>query len=249
VSDVLSDDRLDRSALAATSGRQGALDVVVENLHGRVLARKRRVLPNPADAEDAAQEALFLRSRRIASSEGCSRFTIWLASNPGSTRAANNSNALSLNATADRPCSPRAANGPNALRSVLTTTQRATSADAVNRVSSDLLAARLAGCQSVVVECRGCQLGCQARRPRSQASKVADRLILVRWSTSGRNAHRCPAVRDAVPSSERREVPHHRSASVVEAGYSTVMPAAGMPQVEVIDAGDRQGVVGWSVLD
>jgi RNA polymerase sigma-70 factor (ECF subfamily) len=74
----VTEDELDRLALAAAAGDRAALDTVVVMVQGRVLSRCRRVLPNPADAEDAAQDALLLLTRRISSFEGRSRFTTWL---------------------------------------------------------------------------------------------------------------------------------------------------------------------------
>ncbi len=78
MNEAVSEDELDRLALSAAAGDERALSVVIARVQDRVLSRCRRILPNPADAEDAAQDALLLLTRRIGSFEGRSRFTTWL---------------------------------------------------------------------------------------------------------------------------------------------------------------------------
>ncbi len=76
--ETVSEDELDGLALAAAGGDTAALGKLIAGVQDRVLSRCRRILPNPADAEDAAQDALLLLTRRIGSFEGRSRFTSWL---------------------------------------------------------------------------------------------------------------------------------------------------------------------------
>jgi RNA polymerase sigma-70 factor (ECF subfamily) len=71
-------DELDRLAMAAAAGDAAALDRLVRIVAERVRARCQRILPNPWDAEEAAQEVLIVLVRRIGSFEGRSRFTTWL---------------------------------------------------------------------------------------------------------------------------------------------------------------------------
>lgn len=76
--ETLSGEEIERLAQLASQGDQQALASLLAGVHARVMARCRRALPNPADAEDASQEALLLVSRRIAGFKGESRFTTWL---------------------------------------------------------------------------------------------------------------------------------------------------------------------------
>jgi RNA polymerase sigma-70 factor (ECF subfamily) len=78
MNEAVSEDELDRLALSAAAGDERALSVMIARVQDRVLSRCRRILPNLADAEDAAQDALLLLTRRIGSFEGRSRFTTWL---------------------------------------------------------------------------------------------------------------------------------------------------------------------------
>lgn len=69
---------LDRLAAAAAAGDGAALERLLGAIRPAVLQRCRRILPFPADAEDAAQEALLAVAKGIAGFEGRSAFTTWL---------------------------------------------------------------------------------------------------------------------------------------------------------------------------
>ena len=69
-----SDDDL---AAAAAAGDRDALETLLRRHAGLVNAVCRRVLANPEDALDAAQEALLSISRKIHTFDGRSRFTTW----------------------------------------------------------------------------------------------------------------------------------------------------------------------------
>ncbi len=73
--DFDSDEQL---ATRAASGDRRALEVLLERHSDRVVAICRRVLTNPDDARDAAQEALILVARNIGRFDGRARFTTWL---------------------------------------------------------------------------------------------------------------------------------------------------------------------------
>jgi len=74
---VPADDRDDRLAAAAARGDRVALEELLERNAGLVHAVCRRVLSNPEDALDAAQEALIAIARRIDTFDGRSKFTTW----------------------------------------------------------------------------------------------------------------------------------------------------------------------------
>jgi RNA polymerase sigma factor (sigma-70 family) len=78
MAESLSEQEVERLARLASQGDQQALATLLAGIHARVLGRCHRALPNPADAEDASQEALLLVSRRIAGFKGESSFTTWL---------------------------------------------------------------------------------------------------------------------------------------------------------------------------
>ena len=65
-------------ALAAAAGDRRALEVLLDRHVDYVHAVCRRVLGNPEDALDAAQEALIAVARRIGSFDGRAQFTTWL---------------------------------------------------------------------------------------------------------------------------------------------------------------------------
>ena len=71
-------DDLELDARLAAQGDIEALDRVLVASRPMVMARCRRVLPNPHDAEEAAQEALLQVSLHIHRFEGRSRFSTWL---------------------------------------------------------------------------------------------------------------------------------------------------------------------------
>lgn len=64
-------------ALAASKGDARSLESLLGAIHGDVLARCNRALPNLHDAEEAAQDALVAISRSITGFEGRSAFTTW----------------------------------------------------------------------------------------------------------------------------------------------------------------------------
>ena len=75
--------RLDRLtdaelALEAQHGNRQALNELLHRHADRVFAICRRVLANPEDAKDAAQEALLAISRGVLHFDGRSQFTTWL---------------------------------------------------------------------------------------------------------------------------------------------------------------------------
>jgi RNA polymerase sigma factor (sigma-70 family) len=73
-----SSDDLEVLARRAAAGDTVALDTLLARIQPLVLSRTGRMLPNPLDAEEAAQDALVAVARRISSFEGRSRFTTWL---------------------------------------------------------------------------------------------------------------------------------------------------------------------------
>lgn len=62
---------------AAQRGERDALDVLLRRHHDRILAVCRRITSNPADAADAAQDALLAIARGIGRFDGTSAFTTW----------------------------------------------------------------------------------------------------------------------------------------------------------------------------
>ena len=67
----------DALAAAAAAGDRDALEALLRRHAGLVNAVCRRVLGNPEDALDAAQEALLSIARKIHTFDGRSRFTTW----------------------------------------------------------------------------------------------------------------------------------------------------------------------------
>lgn len=63
---------------SATCGDQAALDEVLLRIRPVVLRRCSRFLPHQADAEDAAQDALLIISRKITSYTGRGSFLGWV---------------------------------------------------------------------------------------------------------------------------------------------------------------------------
>jgi RNA polymerase sigma-70 factor (ECF subfamily) len=62
----------------AAAGDRAALDTLLVGARPLILSRCRRFLPNPLDAEEAAQDALLAIARRIDTFEGRSKFTTWM---------------------------------------------------------------------------------------------------------------------------------------------------------------------------
>jgi RNA polymerase sigma-70 factor (ECF subfamily) len=67
----------DALAAAAATGDRDALEALLRRHAGLVNAVCRRVLANPDDALDAAQEALLSIARKIHTFDGRARFTTW----------------------------------------------------------------------------------------------------------------------------------------------------------------------------
>ena len=62
----------------AATGDRAALDKLLAGVRPLILGRCRKFLPNPLDAEEAAQDALLAIARRVESFEGRSKFTTWM---------------------------------------------------------------------------------------------------------------------------------------------------------------------------
>lgn len=76
---MLDDDgALDELVEAARQGDREALDEVLLRIRPMVVRRCTRFLPHHADAEDAAQEALLIISRKITSYVGRGSFVGWV---------------------------------------------------------------------------------------------------------------------------------------------------------------------------
>jgi RNA polymerase sigma factor (sigma-70 family) len=71
-------DEIDAIGRRAAAGDTAALDALLVASRPLILARCRRFLPNPLDAEEAAQDALLAVARRITSFEGRAKFTTWM---------------------------------------------------------------------------------------------------------------------------------------------------------------------------
>ncbi|MDX3004423.1 RNA polymerase sigma factor [Kribbella solani] len=72
------DGALDRWVELAQQGDEAALDEVLIRIRPMVLRRCTRFLPHHADAEDAAQEALLIISRKLTSYTGRGSFAGWV---------------------------------------------------------------------------------------------------------------------------------------------------------------------------
>ena len=62
----------------AAAGDRAALDKLLAGVRPLILGRCRKFLPNPLDAEEAAQDALLAIARRVETFEGRSKFTTWM---------------------------------------------------------------------------------------------------------------------------------------------------------------------------
>ena len=71
-------DEIESLGRLAATGDRAALDRLLAGVRPLLLARCRRFLPNPLDAEEAAQDALLAIARRVGSFEGRSKFTTWM---------------------------------------------------------------------------------------------------------------------------------------------------------------------------
>ena len=69
---------LDDLAARAQAGDKAALEKVVASIQDRVYALAMRMLANPADAEDAAQEILVKVVTHLSTFKGESAFTTWV---------------------------------------------------------------------------------------------------------------------------------------------------------------------------
>src|SRR5262250_1574417 len=73
----MTDNELDRLALAAASGDERSLDQLLRHVRPRMMTVCSRMLPHREDAEEACQDALLQVARHIATFEGRSPFTTW----------------------------------------------------------------------------------------------------------------------------------------------------------------------------
>jgi RNA polymerase sigma-70 factor, ECF subfamily len=71
-------DEIDELALQARAGDRIALEDLLAEVRPRALNVCRGVLPHPADAEDACQDALINVANKIGTWNGHGRFTTWL---------------------------------------------------------------------------------------------------------------------------------------------------------------------------
>ena len=71
-------DDIDELALRARAGDRDALEALLAEIRPRTLNVCRGVLPHPADAEDACQDALINVANKVGSWNGQGRFTTWL---------------------------------------------------------------------------------------------------------------------------------------------------------------------------
>lgn len=71
-------EEIERTGRLAASGDRAALDRLLVGVRPLILGRCRKFLPNPLDAEEAAQDALLAIARRIESFEGRAKFTTWM---------------------------------------------------------------------------------------------------------------------------------------------------------------------------
>ena len=71
-------EEIERTGRAAAAGDRAALDRLLVGVRPLILGRCRKFLPNPLDAEEAAQDALLSIARRIESFEGRAKFTTWM---------------------------------------------------------------------------------------------------------------------------------------------------------------------------
>ncbi|MEM9745276.1 MAG: RNA polymerase sigma factor [Actinomycetota bacterium] len=75
--DAVAEER-ERLAVQAAAGDTAALDRLLASIRADVVRHCGRILPNPLDAEEAAQDVLVTVATRIDRFEGRSRFSTWL---------------------------------------------------------------------------------------------------------------------------------------------------------------------------
>ncbi len=75
---MLTADAIDDLARQAQDGDRAALETLLGEVRPRVLRLCRGMLPHPADAEDACQDALLAVTTRIGTWHRRGRFTTWL---------------------------------------------------------------------------------------------------------------------------------------------------------------------------
>jgi RNA polymerase sigma-70 factor (ECF subfamily) len=71
-------EEIERIGRQAAAGDRAALDRLLVAARPLILNRCKRFLPNPLDAEEAAQDSLLAVARRIDTFEGRSKFTTWM---------------------------------------------------------------------------------------------------------------------------------------------------------------------------
>lgn len=71
-------EEIELTGTKAAAGDRAALDRLLVGVRPLILGRCRKFLPNPLDAEEAAQDALLSIARRIETFEGRSKFTTWM---------------------------------------------------------------------------------------------------------------------------------------------------------------------------
>ena len=71
-------EEIERTGRLAAAGDRAALDRLLVGVRPLILGRCRKFLPNPLDAEEAAQDALLAIARRIETFEGRAKFTTWM---------------------------------------------------------------------------------------------------------------------------------------------------------------------------
>jgi len=71
-------EEIEITGMKAAAGDRAALDKLLAGVRPLILGRCRKFLPNPLDAEEAAQDALLAIARRVESFEGRSKFTTWM---------------------------------------------------------------------------------------------------------------------------------------------------------------------------
>jgi RNA polymerase sigma factor (sigma-70 family) len=72
------DDQLEQAVIRARAGERAALEEVVERIQDRVYSLSMRMLGDPADARDAAQEILIKVITHLGAFRGEAAFTTWV---------------------------------------------------------------------------------------------------------------------------------------------------------------------------
>ncbi|TIC82909.1 sigma-70 family RNA polymerase sigma factor [Nocardioides sp. GY 10127] len=78
MTDAPTPDEVDELARRAAGGDAAALEELLAAVRPRAMAACRGVLPHPADAEDACQDALLNVATRLGQWRGNGRFTTWM---------------------------------------------------------------------------------------------------------------------------------------------------------------------------